>query len=271
MFDKRMALAILGAVTLVGVGVGFIVVQKEAVTPADVAPVGEAGAEPDSPDLGFTFPPAPSQPAGARLPPYRGAAVEVLRPDQKFLAQVEPAIYGKSKAELADLALSLGENPLQPELWKRVAYIKHFYGDEIGTRDAYEYLNQIALDDPIPYYNLALVYAYYLGQPAQAIPKFEAALRLDPVNAEFHIGFANFHRELFADLAASEAALLTGLGKLPGNINLTISLASLYRMMGNAAKAIAYYEQALAHSDLPPQSRMTIAEEVKRLKAGQGN
>ena len=85
-----------------------------------------------------------------------------------------------------------------------VARIKHFYNDDRGAADAYEYLNIIASGDPIPFYNLGMIYAYNLKEPARALPKFQAAIKRDPQSAVYHLGLAGFYREVVKNFPAAE-------------------------------------------------------------------
>ena len=209
-------------------------------------------------------PSAPSQVEGP--PPYQGAAIHLLNPDENFLKQVPEETYRKSLEELAALAVRLADNPADIDGWMRVAYIKHFYGDEFGTRDVYEYLNLAADNAPIPFYNLALLYGYYLKEPAKAMPKFEAAIKRDPANAEFYAGFADFYRDVMQDPPAAERVLLSALARLPNELNIEIALASLYRIMEELEKSIAYYERALFHPSLGGQERAAITDELARLR-----
>ena len=198
-------------------------------------------------------------------PLYRGLPVSQLDGDPKAIAQV-PDRYQEAKAELARIAVALAENSRQPPLWMRVAYLKHFFGDEPGAADAYEYLNAIAPGDPIPFYNLAAIYGYYLKRPEKAIPKYRAAIELDPATAEYYYGFGNFWREVMQEPAAAEATFLQGLSRVPDFPPLLTALGSLYAEMGEIAKAIASYERAFSHPSLGSGERAAIEAEVERLK-----
>ena len=228
---------------------------------ADLPPLATA-----TPSGGVASPAAIPPTAAYAFPPYQGAAIHALNPDKNFLTQVPEETYRKSLEELASLAVRLAENPSDVDGWMRVAYIKHFYGDEFGTRDVYEYLNLAADNAPIPFYNLALLYGYYLKEPAKAMPKFEAAIKRDPANAEFYAGFADFYRDVMQDPPAAERVLLSALARLPNELNIEIALAALYRSMGEFKKSIAYYERALGHPALNPESRSAITDELARLR-----
>lgn len=204
-------------------------------------------------------------PSGA-LPPYRGEAVGKINPDQLFLAHASQEKYQNFLKELAGLASDLASNPGQTEKWQKVAFIKHNYGDNIGARDAYEYLNIISPNDPVSFYNLAVIYGYDLKQPAKAIPKFEAALKLDPVNIGFYYGLANFYRDVAKDLSRAEQVLLEGIAKTPPDASLTSLLASIYKDKGDISHALEYYEKALKDTGLNQGSREAIEAEIGKLK-----
>lgn len=215
-------------------------------------------------------PPLPNASGGVSpqaVPAYTGAPIQTLNPNPDILKQVPADTYDKSRKELAELAVSLAANPRDASGWMRVAYIKRFYGDYAGTRDAYEYLNAIAEGDALPFYNLAGLYGYYLKEPAKAIPKYEAALERDPMNPAYYSGFADFYREVMKDLPAAERVLEQGMAKVQNEINLMISYAALSEMMGKTARAIEYYEKVLARPDLEAPQRAAITVDVNRLKA----
>src|SRR3989344_1034921 len=102
------------------------------------------------------------RPSPSAAIPYTGAPVAELRADPNVVAQVLPATYQKMREELRDLAAKLEMNADQPELWKRVAYLKHFYNDDLGARDADEYVNRIAPTGSVAFYNLRALYGYKL-------------------------------------------------------------------------------------------------------------
>lgn len=231
-----------------------------AVLPPVTPPPGTPPAKPP-PSTGSGQAPPQSAPA------YTGAPAQELHADQEFLKQVPADTYDKSRKELALLAVSLAANPRDASGWMRVAYIKRFYGDYAGARDAYEYVNVIAEGDALPFYNLAGLYGYYLKEPAKAIPKYQAALQRDPMSPDYYIGFADFYREVMQDLPAAERVLERGLAKIPNETNFMISYAALSKAMGKTARAIEYYETVLASAALGAPQRAAITAEVERLKA----
>lgn len=199
-------------------------------------------------------------------PPYGGEPVETLAADPEVLAKIPVETHEKSKRELAALAAALAADPRRGDDWKRVAFIKQFYHDYAGARDAYEYLTLIADADPLPYYNLGTLYGYYLKNQSEALKNFKAALALSPLDVSFRIGLADFYRDVAKDSAAAEQTLLEGLAKVPGDTNLRLALGSFYRASGNIAKSVEYYELALGSNDIGAAERASLEKEVERLK-----
>lgn len=255
------AALLLAAALLIGLAwLGLRYERRAASPPASGLPAPESKEAHGTPEPGV--PPAPDP----GVPSYLGEPVAELNADPVFLAQVPEAAYRGSIGELADLALKLGADPRQPDLWMRVAYIKHFYNDDRGAADAYEYLNRIAGADALPFYNAALIYGYNLKEPQKAVPKFEAAIAREPTNSSFYIGFANFWREVLGNLAKAEAVLSQGRESLPGDLNLAIASAALFAAQGKPASALVYYQQALADPSLGSAERAAISAEVDRLE-----
>lgn len=247
-----------GVFTIAAIGLASLWYVKKGSSPAN-PPSGQS----------TTTPQGANPPPAAVFPTYQGEPVQTLNPNAEFLKQVPPDMYEKSKAELIELAGKLQAHPNSPADWFRVAYIKHFYGDEIGARDSYLYLIAIKPDDAISVYNLAVLYGYHLHDTKQAIVYFERALKLDFRNESFYLGFADFYRDAEKNSVLVEKVLLSGLTVLPGNVNFVLALAGNYVVMGRLDSAIMYYERALATSGLTPSLRESVTTELNRLKAKQ--
>jgi tetratricopeptide (TPR) repeat protein len=252
-----MAMGCLALVLLAAAGVALVYVRTppDAASPPSILLAPPASSTPSAP------PPAPDRP-----PPYRGAPVGELNADPKLLDGIPQATYQRSRSELDTLAGRLDQNPRDTVSWMRVAFIKHFYSDDLGARDAYEYLNIVANDAALPFYNLATLYGYYLKEPAKAIPKYRAAIARDPVEVSYYIGFAEFYRDVMGDRDHAWGVLRTAEAKTPGSPTLWTIFAALYKGEGNTAEAIRYYEKALSSSALGPDERAAIMAEVERLK-----
>lgn len=209
---------------------------------------------------------APKPPAVGAVVRYNGSPVAELPADPQVLKQIPAETYEQSRLELAELALKLAENPRRSDDWMRVAFIKRFYHDYLGARDAYEYLNRIDESNALPFYNLGGLYGYYLKEPQKAVSKYRAAVARDPVNVSYYLGLADFYRDVLDDFAAAEAVLREGQSKSP-DVSFNIALGAIYSRMGSTTAAITHYERALASGDLVGGQREAIQKEIQRLRA----
>lgn len=260
---SRKLLLIAAVIVLVLAGAGFLIWRTKTsppVTPSPLPSLPAASPLPQSPT-----PEASPAPAAGKIPPYQGEPVSELNPDPNFLKQVSEARRKQSLDELKDLADKLAQNPNQPALWSQVAYIKHFYNDYGGVRDAYEYLNVIAENDPIPFYNLANLYGYDLKQPAKAVPKYKEAIRLNSLGAVYYIGFAGFYQDVLKDMKSAEEVLLSGEKKLPSEPAIAVALGSLYEAMGRVKESIARYEKALRIGGYTKDEAEAIKRAIERV------
>lgn len=264
MNQHRKYLIIGAAIALALAGLSFSLWKVRTSSPTAAVTLPPLVSDTQPPASNLT--PSAGKPSRAATP-YRGEPVTVLDADPRFLEQVPPEAYQKSIRDLAALSERLTKNPTDTPAWIQVAYIKHFYNDDLGARDVYEHLNLISGEYALPFYNLALIYGYNLKQPQKAVSKFEAAIARDPLNASYYIGFSDFYREVMRDLASAEKVLLQGLVKLSGDANLASALGAVYQEKGDVVSAIAYYEKALASPVLGPGERAAISAEVEKLKA----
>lgn len=258
LFVIAAVLVVLAALT------GVIIWQKYFRSPSD------ASDTPPSPIVTTpsATPPPPSASGGAPLqqaPAYTGSPVQNLLADAEVLKQIPADTYEKSRRELTELAVKLASNPRSTDDWMRVAFIKRFYHDYLGARDAYEYLNRIDESNALPFYNLGGLYGYYLKEPSQAILKYEAAIARDPTNASYYTGWADFYREVAGDLAAAERVLKQGLNRVPDDANILIGLAVVAERRGDLNQAIGYYERVLAGLNSSGSQRAAIEAEIERL------
>lgn len=199
------------------------------------------------------------------LPEYSGEPIASLTADPSFLKQISEATYKKSLDELAALAVTIAVNPGEVDAWMQAAYIKRFYNDYRGVSDIYEYVNRIAPTYTLAFYNLAVLYGYYVHEPQKAIGKFHEAIRLDPVNVSFYIGLAEFYKAI-NKLNEAEEILRAGESKVPADPAYLATLGSVYKAKGDIAASIRYYERALQVGGLGESQSAVITAELERLR-----
>src|SRR3989344_509902 len=133
--QHRRLLTIAAALVILAVLGAAIVWQYYFRSPSD----GGTFVPPSATTTPPVLPPAAGMPPPPSAPAYTGLPVQALNPSADILKQVPADTYEKSRKELVEFAVLLAANPQDASGWMRVAYIKRFYGDYAGTRDAYEY------------------------------------------------------------------------------------------------------------------------------------
>ncbi len=213
----------------------------------------EAGQPPELPAIapGTSTAPAPA-PSRVEGPPtrlialYQGEAITSLNPDPAVAARVPEARLQQFHDDLAKLAASVNEDPLLIEDWLSIGFIKKFFNNYAGARDAWEYAKLVRPEDARVWHNLGMLYSLYLKVPGLAEQNLKAAIRLDPLEASYWTALADLYRYGTPPrLAAAVTVIQDAIKKLPDDLNLRTYFAELYVAQGEKARAIAEYEKAL--------------------------
>ena len=160
-------------------------------------------------------------------PIYKGQAISFLG-DDSIINDLPKDAVDKRRQLLADLSIKLKENPLDFEGWMTVGFIKKFFNNYEGARDALEYAKYSGVNNALPYLNLGNLYGYYLKDFKKAEGNFLAAVDRDPLES-----FATRY-----------------------------NLAGFYRDFGMKEKALRYFKEALGFN---PDNE-SIKAEIERLK-----
>lgn len=193
------------------------------------------------------------------VPPYSGRPINEVRFGTGFSAP-QSAITQKTK-DLNVLLVALGKDPFNINDWITVGIIKKFFNDYEGARDAWEYVTILYPRDPLAFENLGNLYALYLHDNAKAEYSYKKAIENNSLEPSFYIALADFYKNFLGDNSKAIDTLLSGLEKIK-DVNLFLSIASLYRDIGDKANAVKYYQEVLKISPNQPG----IQEEIDRLK-----
>lgn len=193
------------------------------------------------------------------IPAYSGRLINEVRFGAGFSAP-QSAITQKTK-DLNTLMSALIKDPFNINDWVAVGVTKKFFNDFDGARDAWEYVTVLYPNDPLAFENLGNLYALYLRDNAKAEYNYKKAIENNPIEPSFYIALADFYKNFFGDNSKAIGIILSGLEKIK-DVNLFLSIASLYRDTGDKSNAVKYYQEVLKIS--PNQSG--IQEEIDRLK-----
>lgn len=186
--------------------------------------------------------------------PVSGYDAKVPLPDLSK-SFVFPAGYSHSAKEMdtkkmQELVAALKKDPGALSAWLDLASYRKNHEDYAGAEEIYVYLNKSRPTNYFSPLNLGTLYHYYMKK----YPDAEAQLLRAEKNGP---SIAMVYKELFYLYSLSykekaglaEAALLRGIKNIPGNIELTSTLAEYYRDKGLEAKADEYYNKVIATAD----------------------
>ena len=167
------------------------------------------------------------KPPVQKLPPYAGQAIGDIGTDP-FIAKVPKDYLENHLKQLAELKVRLTQQPDDFNAWMDVAYLKKFYNNYLGARDAWEYANKIAPKNSIAFYNLGNLYGHDLKQYEKAEQYYLTAIKNDPKLPYQYITLSEFYAVFYTakkDLA--DDVLKQGLAEVPDDSSLKEALANL--------------------------------------------
>ena len=208
--------------------------------------------------------------AGKPRPEYKGQSLSFLA-SQDVLARYPKEMIDGQKNRLLTAIGKVSDQPGSSPYWIEVGVIKKIFDNYIGARDAWEYAKIIDPNNPIHYFNLGNLYAAYLKDVPKAEQNYLMAVQLDSNSEYTHLGLADFYKDFYKEKSDQiDDVLLNGLGHLPKNPNLILSLAFYYRDSGRLVLAIENLEEFLEFAkdmDITSQHRESVEAELARLKS----
>ena len=144
---------------------------------------------------------------------------------------------------------------------EKMGVVKKGVGDYKGARDVFEYAGKLRPKSSSPFFNLGDLYGYFLNDPQKAETNFLKALENDPYSYSIFLNLADFYRYKYPgkeDLY--DKVLLSGLERIPEEVNIIAALAAYYRETGQVDKAITFYERLLKLNPLNETAKEDLAE-----------
>lgn len=187
--------------------------------------------------------------ATREVPPYSGRPINEVKFGAGFSAP-QNVITQKTK-DLNDLKVALEKNPSDFNDWIAVGITKKFFNDYEGARDAWEYVIVLYPNDSLAFENLGNLYALYLRDNSKAEYYYKKAIENNSIESSFYIALADFYKNFLGDNSKAINTILSGLEKIK-DANLFLSIASLYRDIGDKSNAIKYYQEVLEISPSHP-------------------
>lgn len=118
-------------------------------------------------------------------------------------------------ARIHEYADRLSRDPQRYDDWLQYGIDRKFIDDYFGASEAWEYATKLRPEDPLPFHNLANLYAFELQDANRAIPYFERALHLAGDRLYIYQSAYEFYRLVLKDDAQAKAALQLGIDRNP--------------------------------------------------------
>lgn len=194
-------------------------------------------------------------------------SVKILEPPKNLL---KLEIKGKNlsaetlqrfQEDFDEVKAILEKNPRNFNNLLFLGVVKKGVGDYEGTRDVLEYAGKLRPKSSSPFFNLGDLYGYFLNEPEKAEANFLKALENDPYSYSIFLNLADFYRYKYPgkeDLY--DKVLLSGLERIPEEVNIIAALAAYYRETGQVDKAITFYERLLKLNPLNETAKEDLAE-----------
>ena len=151
--------------------------------------------------------PIPQQSAGtAPAPPSLDRSL-VFPP--VFSGEAQRLMTDKMKAAVADIK----KNPQSFNAWANLGVLRHDIDDFEGAKEIWQYLARVSPDQPVPYVNLANLYAFELKDPVKAEENFTKALEKGPKEVLTWRSAYEFYRYVRKDDGKAREILKRGIAE----------------------------------------------------------
>ena len=131
--------------------------------------------------------------------------------------------------------------------WINLGILHKQVGDYEGARIYWNYVVTVNPENIAAHWNLATLYGNYLKDTAKAESEFKKVIALDTHYTAAYTELSVMYQSI-GNSDKALAILLGGLAHNPGNLDLLIAKAHLYRDMGKKVEAAGAYDAAIAQA-----------------------
>lgn len=160
------------------------------------------------------------------LPRYAGDPIVNLGNDP-IIQQVPQQYVNQYIDELFTLEGQVTAQPADVDAWIRIGFLKKFFNNYVGARDAWEYAKLVAPRHPVPYHNLGDLYGYFLRDLPKAEQNFLKAIEVEPNFPYLYLALVDFYNSAYKQKQSQiDDILERGLRVLPNDESLKQTLES---------------------------------------------
>lgn len=178
----------------------------------------------------------------------------------KFISGTTAEVKSAVLANVAELTARLKKNPSDFDALLNLGALYKIAGDYEGARLVWEYASAISPANYSSFANLGNLYHNYFKDYPKAETNYLKAIANEKTYIDGYRSLHELYRYSYAVKAAQAPKILEqGIAANPKAVDLMIVLAQYYRDTGDKAKALVYYDKAIAE--------LTTAGDTARLEA----
>lgn len=177
-------------------------------------------------------------------------------------AHIDDVAFKIMAENIAILVKSIKKDQADESNWLNLAIYRKNIGDYDVSADILNYVAKIWPKDYVPYNNLADLYQFYIKNYSLAEKNWLKVIDLKPNLIQAYQNLSELYATQFIEKQAqSLPILLTGLDKNPQNIDLIISVARRYKVVGNTVQASVYYSKAITEAKNQNNQQLVVSLE----------
>lgn len=151
-------------------------------------------------------------------------------PDLNRSVRIPPSMEFQKEEimkQINDILALLNDDSGLFNQWMDLGLLYKAIEDYEGAREAWEYASSIRPKNSISFGNLAVLYGYYLKNPALAEKNYLKSIENDPKLPHYYVRAADFYLEVLKDKEKARKILEKGLQEIPGEESLQSALGAL--------------------------------------------
>ncbi|MDO8559476.1 MAG: hypothetical protein Q7S23_00355 [bacterium] len=161
---------------------------------------------------------------------------------------IDPIVVERERGVFDSAVQLLRDDPDYFDGWITIGGIKKAMGDFEGAADVWDYAGQIRPANSLSFNNLGDLYTNFLYDPVQAEAAYRQAISNsagEDRNTFFWASLFDLYRYKINDQDKAFAVIDEGIIANPARVELPLRAARHAAQIGERAKALAYYQQAL--------------------------
>ena len=171
----------------------------------------------------------------------------VLSLDISFSPSASKEIKSIISRNVSGFISSIEKNPEDPSLWLDISSQYKVAGDYGKALSALEYAAYLSPDNYVIFHNIGDIYHYHLRDYKKAEDNYLKSISLNPGTPSSYRSLYELYKFFYTEKSSGIPGILEkGIASNPKSYDFMILLARHYRDAKDSARAISYYDKAIA-------------------------